>query len=637
MKNEKEIERIQMTADSGQANEAESEDTGNESKRNRDEKVLEREKEEKRMKDEKEIERIQVMADSGQVNEGESEEDTGDTNEKNRNEKVMGTEIEEKIMKNEKESESIQMTSDAWQVNESEDAGDDDEDRYEGVIQRSRAPDGGWGWVVALGSSIVTTLLFSVPFSFGILFSGYLLSVAASATATAWVYNLFLVVLNSSMSLANALGQEFGRRTVGFACVFMCSVSAVLSAFSPSVYFLYFSFSLVTGLGTGVGIATAYIVLPPYFDKKSGKANILLTTGAPVSQMVFAPLLRLLLELYSYRGAALIYSGVLLNGLIGMASFHPVKWHLKPPCEDATRPPQDAVQPLMTQKKNPPTAVTTAAARHSSHSPPATPSTPVNPSLRGLRRLSHGSLASVMTAASADVPIGLAMLGLEREASTGQSQPGCAKTLWRTLRRVARTTKSDMGVARHLRALILAGTFALTQTTHYNFVMLLPFAVRAADHSLQDAAWCISLLGVANFVVRLVVSPLADCKRFSIRASLMAGYCLKAVAAIVALFADELWLFAASAVLFGVGIGASVTLSNLSIIKYMGIDLLAQTFGFEGLVNSLCVLVIGPLLGVIRDVSGNYAASLWVMASLDLLSAGLWILMPAAQARDARR
>lgn len=63
------------------------------------------------------------------------------------------------------------------------------------------------------------------------------------------------------------------------------------------------------------------------------------------------------------------------------------------------------------------------------------------------------------------------------------------------------------------------------------------------------------------------------------------------------MFADELWLFAASAVLFGVGIGASVTLSNLSIIKYMGIDLLAQTFGFEGLVNSLCVLVIGPLLG----------------------------------------
>lgn len=41
--------------------------------------------------------------------------------------------------------------------------------------------------------------------------------------------------------------------------------------------------------------------------------------------------------------------------------------------------------------------------------------------------------------------------------------------------------------------------------------------------------------------------------------------------------------------------------------------------------------------GVIRDASGNYAASLWVMASLDLLSAGLWILMPAAQARDARR
>lgn len=40
---------------------------------------------------------------------------------------------------------------------------------------------------------------------------------------------------------------------------------------------------------------------------------------------------------------------------------------------------------------------------------------------------------------------------------------------------------------------------------------------------------------------------------------------------------------------------------------------------------------------MIRDVTNSYTVSLWMLAALDLVSVGLWLLMPAAQARDARR
>lgn len=46
------------------------------------------------------------------------------------------------------------------------------------VPLQSRAPDGGWGWMVALGTFILHLLVFSVPFCFGILFSGFLLEMA---------------------------------------------------------------------------------------------------------------------------------------------------------------------------------------------------------------------------------------------------------------------------------------------------------------------------------------------------------------------------------------------------------------------------------------------------------------------------
>lgn len=43
------------------------------------------------------------------------------------------------------------------------------------------------------------------------------------------------------------------------------------------------------------------------------------------------------------------------------------------------------------------------------------------------------------------------------------------------------------------------------------------------------------------------------------------------------------------------------------------------------------------LAGVIRDASGSYAVSMWVLAGLTFISFLLWLLMPAAQAYERRR
>lgn len=43
------------------------------------------------------------------------------------------------------------------------------------------------------------------------------------------------------------------------------------------------------------------------------------------------------------------------------------------------------------------------------------------------------------------------------------------------------------------------------------------------------------------------------------------------------------------------------------------------------------------LAGVIRDASGCYAISMWILASLMSISFILWLLMPAAQAYESRQ
>ena len=263
------------------------------------------------------------------------------------------------------------------------------------------------------------------------------------------------------------------------------------------------------------------MVLPPYFDKKSGQANTFLVAGGAVTQILLAPLIRYLLEVYSLKGAALIHSGIILNGLIAVSFFHPVKWHLRPSPREKQHPQQNMSQILMHSKATSPTTSSITPQLEVSYLMPH------NQSVQKLRTSFSGSILSVMSAES-DVLAGLAFLSDETGTSTADMENRRTNALWKTLLRVAERIKSDVTVLRQFRCVILAITETLTQTTLFNFIMMLPFVAKAADQSLEDAASCISLLGVTSLVTRLVVSPLSDCKWFSIRFSLMFGFFLKA-------------------------------------------------------------------------------------------------------------
>ncbi|KAG0730120.1 hypothetical protein GWK47_028931 [Chionoecetes opilio] len=318
------------------------------------------------------------------------------------------------------------------------------------------------------------------------------------------------------MILANPLSQEFGQRTVGFASVFMASLSLILSGFSPSVSFLYFSYSLLGGMCTGVSQGIAYMVLPPYFHKKGGQANTILVAGAPVTQRFWRPSFAISWKCTPQR-CCLDPRRRRIEWSHCRVLFSPRPWHLKP-----------------------------------------------------------------LMSAGSDVSCRIPCLSDEIEESTTREKSRGVKAIWKTLWRVAGRIRSDLKVLRQLRCVILAVTVMITQTTFFNFIMMLPFVAQATDHSLQDAAGCIALMGVTNLVTRLVVSPLSDCKRFSIRFSIMLGYLLRAIGILARHSSD------------------------------------AHT------------------TGVIRDTTNSYLTSLCVMAALDLLSVCLWLLMPAAQARDAR-
>ncbi|KAG0715963.1 Monocarboxylate transporter 2 [Chionoecetes opilio] len=216
-------------------------------------------------------------------------------------------------------------------------------------------PDGGWGWMVALGTFLIVTLLPPLRPCFGVLFSGYLLAAGSSSTSTAWIFSLMCFLWFISGLFSRPLTQEFGWRPVALSGSAMACVGMTLSAFAPSPAFLFFSFSLLTGFGGGIVTCQCFTILPHYFQRLRGLTNAIMMSGICTGLFVGPPFARYLQDTYGFRGATLILGGVLFNSCIGASFFHPYEWHQKKvPAEEQPEELQVAPLPINSKAKGSP-------------------------------------------------------------------------------------------------------------------------------------------------------------------------------------------------------------------------------------------------------------------------------------------
>lgn len=282
---------------------------------------------------------------------------------------------------------------------------------------------------------------------------------------------------------------------------------------------LYTSCVPPTGVGSGLVVSVCYTVVAPYFDKKKGRANTLLVAGSPGAQMIAVPLVRYLVERYSFRGAALIYSAVLMHAYIGVSFFHPLKWHMKPSEEH-----QEVTQEkLLPPDDNSP----------HSHLSKNTDAECVKPMQLADK---HGFGGSSVSIASFDFHVGV-VSAPSVASSLGVKENKCVtcgpfRRFGSTIVRVGRSTFTNFKLYGSLRVCVIAFSFALSSTSFLSFILMAPFSMQALGHSLRDAAWCISAMGAANLLTRFVVSPLSDWNKFDIRVCMMLGYLAKAISAV---------------------------------------------------------------------------------------------------------
>ncbi|XP_052782946.1 monocarboxylate transporter 12-like [Mya arenaria] len=177
------------------------------------------------------------------------------------------------------------------------------------------APDGGWGWAVTFAAFMVGVILDGISFSFGIFYRELLQYFEESKSLTSWIISVLNGTYLGIGPIASILVTVYGCRPVAIFGATLASVSFFMCTFSPNVRIMILVYGLLGGAGLGLLYLPAIVSVGHYFKRKRALATGIAVCGSGIGGFVFAPLSEFLIEKYTWKGAMMIISAIVLNGI----------------------------------------------------------------------------------------------------------------------------------------------------------------------------------------------------------------------------------------------------------------------------------------------------------------------------------
>ncbi|ELT97769.1 hypothetical protein CAPTEDRAFT_62745, partial [Capitella teleta] len=503
-------------------------------------------------------------------------------------------------------------------------------------------PDGGWGWMVVFGSFMIHVVADGVAYSFGVFLPTFLEYFDSPRSETAWLGSLMIGVTWGSGPIGSIMTNRFGCRATTCIGSILSAAAFILSIFAPNIWFMYFSFGILAGLGLGLIYLPAIVIVTFYFEKKRSFATGLAVCGSGIGTFIFAPLSQFLVDQFGWKGAVLIEAGILLNCCVFGLLFRPLA--LDPAVESDEKPAEvelvnknlsalAASEKTMTSVPSLPQAVkldaepvrpfTSELMLHRSHeshkkevSPFARKDAFYSGSLRNIPL--YRSNPGMYTQSMASLPVS--------ESSKG-SQGGKCSSVARCLRHQSR----------HL-ALLKDPVFLLFTVS--NFLTSLGFCVPYIylpdlAHQLgigrSEGAFLISIVGIANTVGRVVFGWMSDLKCVNRLVLYNTVLTLCGICTALCSFCVVYPMLAAYAAAFGMFIGVYVGLTSVVLVDLLGLEKLTNAFGLLLLFQGAAAVVGPPIAGKMYDLRGNYDDAFYLMGALVALSGLMLFALPFIQ------
>ncbi|XP_077977764.1 monocarboxylate transporter 12-like [Glandiceps talaboti] len=189
---------------------------------------------------------------------------------------------------------------------------------------QTEGPDGGWGWMIVLATGLADGLIGNFAFGMSPLFVELRRYFNATAEETSWILSI-QYISNTFACIGTSTADYIGaRKTVMiFGCV--ASIGMFISSFATSIYFLYASVGLMTGLGFAGSYSPHPVMMTRYFQSRYALAITICKLGPGILLFILPPIMQACLDYYGWRGAFLVQSAILANLCICGAFLRPIR------------------------------------------------------------------------------------------------------------------------------------------------------------------------------------------------------------------------------------------------------------------------------------------------------------------------
>lgn len=196
----------------------------------------------------------------------------------------------------------------------------------------------------------------------------------------------------------------------------------------------------------------------------------------------------------------------------------------------------------------------------------------------------------------------------------------------------AGTPMSRAQLLREPRYLTMVGAFSLGLLAQISFIAH-QAAFLVPTLGLKEAGWVVSVTALAALVGRFSVGLVID--RIDRRGATSANLAVQIAGMIVLLATPSVSGLYLGCILFGFGVGNLITLPGLIVQQEFPRRDFARAVSLNVAITQL-VAAMGPsMLGVLRDLSGDYRTSLIACLVLQIAAALLVLVRPRSRAIDA--
>jgi len=180
-----------------------------------------------------------------------------------------------------------------------------------------------WGWVIVIAAWIALTPIAGTLSSFGQLVDSLTSEYNSTKLITGWVGSLSFGFTVGMCPVSTIIETMIGARPLASIGVVLAAAGLVITTFVPSIYFMFFTYSMMVGSGANCVFNIAMNLVSSYFEHQYKiLATSLASAGISTGTLVFNPLVQQLINKVGWRNNLRILAGIcLVVGLSCTATF----------------------------------------------------------------------------------------------------------------------------------------------------------------------------------------------------------------------------------------------------------------------------------------------------------------------------